>query len=284
MVRDGHTVSVIVPTVGRATLAECEASLRRQTRLPDEIIIVRDDERRGASWARNEGLRRARGDLIAFADDDLILPSDWVERLVAAIDRFDAAGAGGPYQETDPLLHEIRARRRLPRTEQLDPGGLVGAGGNVMFRRSWLDACAGLGGRVYDEAYIFAQDWELVLRLRLRGAKLVFVPAPAVHLRRVTPLQYLRFQFARGRAIAMLRSAHQACGMKAAVHDSLLWGSGPRGRRSARWLAAIWRKAVGPFDRGSFSTRRHFWLFWLGEKFQGAGFLWDTGRRAYRGP
>jgi glycosyltransferase involved in cell wall biosynthesis len=105
---NGHIISVIVPTIGRDTLARCRSALDEQTRPPDEIITVMDCDRRGAAWARNEGLRRAKGDLIAFIDDDAIAPSDWLERLVRAIQKYNAAAAGGTYQETDALLDAIR--------------------------------------------------------------------------------------------------------------------------------------------------------------------------------
>jgi len=97
---DRHIVSVIIPTLGRDTLALCQDALAKQTRQPDEVIVVLDRERRGIAWGRNEGIARAKGDLIAFADDDGIPPPDWLERLVGALDRHDAAAAGGTFQET----------------------------------------------------------------------------------------------------------------------------------------------------------------------------------------
>jgi glycosyltransferase involved in cell wall biosynthesis len=99
---DGHIVSVIIPTIGRESIARTREALEQQTRRPDEMIEVVDNDRRGTSWARNEGIRRAKGDLIAFTDDDCVPPADWIERLINAIDAHGAAGAGGTYEETDP--------------------------------------------------------------------------------------------------------------------------------------------------------------------------------------
>src|SRR3989338_6032439 len=92
---DAHVVSVVIPTVGRASLARCLAALREQTRAPEEIIVIRDEQGRGSAWARNEGIRRSRGDLLAFTDDDCVPPPEWLERLVDAVDRDGADGAGG---------------------------------------------------------------------------------------------------------------------------------------------------------------------------------------------
>ena len=135
MSADQHTVSIVIPTLGRDTLALRQAALAKQTRQPDQVVVVIDGHRRGVAWARNEGIARATGDLIAFADDDGIPPPDWLERLVAALDRHQAAVAGGTFQETDPLLAAIRRRHPLPDHEQVDEGGLVGNGGNILFRR-----------------------------------------------------------------------------------------------------------------------------------------------------
>ncbi|MDP9132746.1 MAG: glycosyltransferase family 2 protein, partial [Nitrospirota bacterium] len=80
MSTDRHRVSVVIPSLGRDTLALCRAALTKQTRQPDEVIVAIDQHRRGVAWARNEGIARATGDLIAFADDDGIPPPDWLER------------------------------------------------------------------------------------------------------------------------------------------------------------------------------------------------------------
>lgn len=275
---DQHRVSVIIPTVGRETLAFCRAALAEQTRPPDEVLIIVDRDGRGAAWARNEGIGRATGDLIAFLDDDVIPPVDWLERLVAAIDRHTAAVAGGTFQETDPLLDAIRRRHPLPSSEQIDHGGLVGNSGNIIFVRDWLTACAQQDGYVFNPLFTGAgEDWELIGRLRKRSARMVYVPNPVTHLRQATGLQHLRHSFHRGVGIAMLFRAMKADPSGVVPQDSLLWGEGGKKTRP-RWLKALWMKLLGPFEWRKFPQKRHFWLFWLGEKCQAAGFFWEMCR------
>ncbi len=266
------TVSVIIPTIGRNTLAECQAALAQQTRPPDEVIIVIDEARRGPGWARNEGVKRATGNLIAFTDDDCIPPADWLEQLVKVINDYQAAGAGGTYLETDPFLNQIRQRRQIPETTQIDTVGWVGTGGNIMYRRAWLDQCAETDGYIFNETFrhFGAEDFELAWRLRQRGGRLVFVANKITHLRRVTPLSYLRHQFNRGVGVAKLFKIQKNANTSISPQPSLIWGQ-PTG---PRWLTAVWSKAIGPLDIKSFTTPRYFWLFWLGEKSQGLGFLW----------
>ncbi|WP_220203008.1 glycosyltransferase family 2 protein [Reticulibacter mediterranei] len=97
-------------------LVAAVASLRRQTLLPSEIIIVIDHNKqlferaraqfadatvvenkaaRGLSGARNTGLEIARGDLIAFLDDDAEAAPDWLERLCDCSTDPKVLGVGG---------------------------------------------------------------------------------------------------------------------------------------------------------------------------------------------
>jgi glycosyltransferase involved in cell wall biosynthesis len=278
MEQDHHIVSVVIPTLGRETLALCRAALEKQTRPPDEVVIVIDRDRRGAAWGRNEGIARTRGDLIAFADDDGIAPPDWLERLIAAIDRYDAAVAGGTFQETDPLLDTIRRMNRFPAIEQVDQAGLVGNGGNILFRRAWLAACEREDGYVFNPSFDGpGEDWELIWRLRKRGATMVYVPNPITHLRKVTAAQYLRHVFFRGTGIAKLFRVMRGDTSGVVPQDSLLWGQGGK-KADPRWLRILWVKMLGPFGWRKFHRKRHFWLFWLGQKCESAGFLWELLR------
>ncbi|HND03724.1 MAG TPA: glycosyltransferase [Nitrospira sp.] len=269
----------MIPTLGRETLALCQEGLSKQTRLPDEVIVVLDRDRRGVAWGRNEGIARSTGDLIAFVDDDAVPPQDWLERLVTAIDHYDAAVAGGTFKETDPLLDAIRRLNSLPTVEQLDPGGLVGNAGNILFRRDCLLKCEREDGYVFNPLFTGAgEDWELIWRLRKRGAKMVFVPNPVTHLRRATGLQHLRHSFHRGAGIAILFRVMRRDSSGVVPQDSLLWGEGGK-KTKPRWLKALWVKMLGPFEWQKFRRKRHFCLFWLGEKCQAAGFFWEMCRK-----
>lgn len=282
MPTDQHRISVVIPTLGRDTLALCQAALAKQTRQPDEVIVVVDQHRRGAAWARNEGIARATGNLIAFADDDGVPPADWLERLVEALDRHQAAVAGGTFQETDPLLDAIRRRTPLPDHEQIDRGGLVGNGGNMLVKRDWLNLCVREDGHAFNPSFPGSgEDWELVWRLRKRGATMVYVPNPVTHLRRATAGQHLRHSFQRGIGIAILFRLMRMDESGVIPQDSLLWGHAGK-KTHPRWFKALWEKLLGPFEWRRFQQKRHFGLFWLGEKCQAAGFLWGLWRGGMR--
>ena len=278
--RSSHVVSVVIPSrSGGANLVRCQDMLARQTRCPDEVVVVLDERGRGAAWARNEGIRRATGDLIAFLDDDCLPPEQWLETMIDAVDRNGADGAGGTYEEMDPFLSDWRTRQGFPDVEQPDETGLVGCGGNMIFRREWLDFCEREYGYVFNEAFRISQDWEFTWRSRARGATLIYVPVRVKHRNFVTPTSYLSRQFGRGIGISMLFRAYRTEGANTGIHKSLVWGQKSAG--GARWLKAFWFKAVGPFDVKSFSRFSYFVLFWLGEKFQSLGFFWGLVRKRH---
>lgn len=97
-------VSVIVPTRGlRPSLTYCIMSLLNQSYHSYEIIVVDNsplhtlkktwshtkircihEKREGAAYARNTGIRRAKGIIIAFLDDDCAAHKDWIKHIVKA--------------------------------------------------------------------------------------------------------------------------------------------------------------------------------------------------------
>lgn len=96
------TVGVIIPTRNRADLLHhALEALSRQTRAPDEVIVVdngsTDHTRQvaeqfsgrlpirylfeptpGAGQARNAGIRQSTSDILAFTDDDCIPDENWL--------------------------------------------------------------------------------------------------------------------------------------------------------------------------------------------------------------
>jgi glycosyltransferase involved in cell wall biosynthesis len=105
--------TIIMPTFNKADyLTLTLASLTRQTQSGFELILVDDgstdatpavverfanrlpiryvrQENRGRSAARNAGLDLARTDAIVFCDDDRLVPPDFIQRHLAALDGGD---------------------------------------------------------------------------------------------------------------------------------------------------------------------------------------------------
>src|SRR4051794_20131816 len=116
------TVSAVIPTWNRADLlGSVLANLQAQTRVPDEIVVIdngsRDgsvdvakaagveliayEQNRGFAVAVNEGIERARGSWILILNNDVVLEPDWLERLLATVEKEGASFGVGKLLRPD---------------------------------------------------------------------------------------------------------------------------------------------------------------------------------------
>lgn len=180
--------SVIIPTYNRLeTLRKCLTALSLQTLPPDEFeTIVVDDgssdgtreavegltfpfriqvvsqKNAGPGQARNNGVRHASGEFLAFTEDDVIPSPEWLSRAKAhfvggGIDvlegRTTDAGTGGDIRRYEP---EQRAAF-IPC--------------NLFMRRSVFDAVGGYDPEFFDQktGMYFREDTELGFRILEAG-------------------------------------------------------------------------------------------------------------------
>jgi glycosyltransferase involved in cell wall biosynthesis len=205
-------VSIIIPTYNRAHLiGNALESIRRQLYRPIEVLVVDDGSddgtdavvgcwieqnaasgvqvsyvrqpNRGAPAARNEGLRRARGEFIQFLDsDDVLLPSK-LESQVAALQaapNCDYAWSDRERATVEKLwdvyedlvrAHTSSAKQAPEQVSGYDKRRLPNQGGQGIYRRS---TCVDLGP--WDEGLLRHQDWEFNVRLISSQALAVYVP------------------------------------------------------------------------------------------------------------
>lgn len=78
------TFSVIVPTIGRATLSHTLASIASQLQPGDEVIVVCNNAGDFGNAARNSGIERAKGTHLVFLDDD----DEWLPGALGRMRRF----------------------------------------------------------------------------------------------------------------------------------------------------------------------------------------------------
>lgn len=67
---------------------------RARTHLPD-VTVLENREEQGLSGARNSGIAVARGEIIAFIDEDALADPDWLANLSAGYSDPDVVGVGG---------------------------------------------------------------------------------------------------------------------------------------------------------------------------------------------
>ena len=85
-------IEVIVSVDGNAELYKKVSAHYAGNRAVKAVLLK---ENVGVSGARNAGIRAAKGEVVAFMDDDAVAAKDWVENLIAAYGEYNAAAVGG---------------------------------------------------------------------------------------------------------------------------------------------------------------------------------------------
>ena len=104
------------------TTAETAEVVQEMQKSAPFLFYLRED-RPGISWARNKGIAIAKGEIIAFTDDDVVVDPYWLTELVYAFtlsaDVACTTGAILPLELETPaqLLFERLKRRDAPPQE-----------------------------------------------------------------------------------------------------------------------------------------------------------------------
>jgi GT2 family glycosyltransferase len=222
-------ISVVVATYNAAaTLDDCLDSLTKLHYADYEVIVVNDGSsdgsaaiierypfhaittaNRGVSAARNEGLRAAKGDIVAYIDSDARADPDWLSYLAATFMESDFAGVGGPnlVPPEDRWLAKCVYRSPGGPTQVMldDESAEHIPGCNMAFRKRALDEIGGFDP-VFKKA---ADDVDICWRLLDRGYRIGFSPSAVVwHHRRPSVKAYWRQQVGYGESEAILERKH----------------------------------------------------------------------------
>lgn len=205
------TVSLCIATYRRTErLAAVLADVARQSRPPDEVVVVDNDGEASAravvqesiengapypiryavqpqkniSLTRNKTVELAGGDWLAFIDDDERAPVPWLAQLIDAAVEFNADAVLGPVDPVVPPDAPGWIRRghfydfpRMATGTVIPPNRL--RFGNVLIKGSWVrgadgpfDPALGLTG---------GEDGDLLSRLAQQGARIVWCDEAMVH-------------------------------------------------------------------------------------------------------
>jgi len=243
------TVSVAICTRERPRdLARCLESLRALTARPLEILVIDNapvsdhtrrivalfeearylrEPRRGLSAARNTALASARGDIVAFIDDDAVAHPAWLARIRDCFRDPGVAVATGLvlpaeleapaqmiFEESFQFFHQGYRRRLFDSAyfAALRSKGVpvwdIGAGANMAIRRTAFEQGhrfdVRLGPGVFGGCGEDSEFWYGVL---LRGWSCAYQPAACVfhyHRRDLKELRKLVYQYMQGHVAALI--------------------------------------------------------------------------------
>lgn len=213
-------ISIVVCTYNRAKFIRyCLDSLKKQTspksdfelvfvdnNSTDDTIRIYEDFLRenpelncryflelkqGLSYARNRGIAEAKGEIIAFLDDDAIADPNYIAGLQKDFAKSPFGAGGGEirpkWESAKPrwmgkFLMPLVSVINLGRQQIEFPGNKYPIGANMFFKRSVLDDCGDFNtdlGRV-GKNLMGGEEKDIFARVKKAGVRIGYFPSIAV--------------------------------------------------------------------------------------------------------
>jgi GT2 family glycosyltransferase len=173
----------------------------------DVVLLVQPQA--GPAAARNSGVARAKGDFLAFTDDDCAPATDWLQRLAARFAQGKDQAVGGktinglpddPYATASQLIVDV-----VYAYYNADPDcARFVASNNLAIAKDHLQSVGG-----FDSSFpLAAEDRDLCDRWLHQRYRITYAPEVVVHhSRRMSLIAFCRQHFSYGRGAFLFQRA-----------------------------------------------------------------------------
>jgi succinoglycan biosynthesis protein ExoM len=272
---------VVVDNAPEGGAGEVVDRLRPEATIP---LVYVHESRPGVATARNAGLTAARGDLIAFLDDDEEAPPSWLAALLAAHREHGADVTFGAIRGRAPDAPGWAAAylERLFSRAGPAAGGLIadpyGCGNSLLTRATCLADPAPFDSALDETG---GEDDVLFERLRQEGRRFAWSPEAWVYEH--APAERATMRYALRRAFAYGQSPCQEAARRrdpAGIAKWMLVGLAQAGvyglGAAALWMIRSPRRAE-LMDRAARGLGKVFWAPWFEPRFYGAAAVRRSG-------
>jgi glycosyltransferase involved in cell wall biosynthesis len=168
--------------------------LRRIQKERGERLRFVSQEKRGPAAARNRGIALARGEIVAFIDDDCEAAPDWLEKIMEGYEQDPKlAGIGGQTlpAEKGSIFNRYLDFRIMRQPHQEEDGTIIfPLTSNCSFRKAALDDVGGFDEEIPVPG---GDDVDICMKLKQKGYLFSYQPeARVVHHHLVTARGFLR--------------------------------------------------------------------------------------------
>ena len=229
---DKHLEVIVVDD--RSTDSTAETARSRAAKIRStidgrlDVISTSPDGPHGPSAARNAGAERASSDKLLFCDADDIVPPNWAETLIAALDRHPfVVGPLNPFID-DPEKSDIP---RLPNFQMWNNLCPTGASANMAIDAGLFHFLDG-----FDTRLPIAEDIDLCVRAHLVGWDVAPTDCAIAYRSRKTYWQQVRQSIGWAGYDALLRAGYR----------DLIVASGGRGVRLSDLTSDLVKTVVNP--------------------------------------
>lgn len=160
-----------------------------------EVILLRNPDRTAAA-GRNIGIKKAKGDVIAFTDGDCIVDKDWLKNIKNHFEENEIDGLGGRVINAPPENHYEEYWGNLAwnlimsfpdasyevKEKKLNDAFVTA---NCAYKKELLYRLKGFSKFFANNA----EDVDLCWRAIDKGAKLIYVPDVVIYAHNVTTLK-----------------------------------------------------------------------------------------------